>query len=312
MAPTVELHEATDRDKVTARERWRERHRAWWTAERLTADDIEHRFADVDRELAHAIEQPVHVIWSGDAVVGTVATALFERENGVRGRLDDIWIEPSRRRHGFATEALNAIEAWLRDERNATSVFCTIDPHEPAQAALLADYHVQSQRMSLHLTTPPVLPEGLSYRPFPEAGFESWRTEQIEGYAESIAESGALSLDEARLRSVAQFGELLPLGLATPDHTFWVLESGGEQVAMIWLHHHREFRRSFVYSVEVESEHRRKGYGKAIMRVGEIVTLEAGDNVLALNVFGQNATAIALYTKLGYHVTDQSRMRTLD
>ena len=43
------------------------------------------------------------------------------------------------------------------------------------------------------------------------------------------------------------------------------------------------------------------------MQWGETVTLQAGDEVLALNVFGNNAVAINLYTGLGYHVTDESR-----
>jgi hypothetical protein len=33
--------------------------------------------------------------------------------------------------------------------------------------------------------------------------------------------------------------------------------------------------------------------------------------VLGLNVFGQNAVAIGLYSSLGYHVTDESRSLSL-
>jgi ribosomal protein S18 acetylase RimI-like enzyme len=55
-----------------------------------------------------------------------------------------------------------------------------------------------------------------------------------------------------------------------------------------------------VYDVEVRPEHRRAGHGRAIMLAAEDVARAEGAESIALNVFGHNHAARALYEDLGY------------
>jgi len=57
------------------------------------------------------------------------------------------------------------------------------------------------------------------------------------------------------------------------------------------------------YNIVVRPEHRRRGYGAAIMNAAAIRCRDLGHPVLGLNVFAHNPNARALYDKLGYEVT---------
>lgn len=309
--PTVELRAASAEDAANAHQRWETRLRGWLARQHHPPEAIDARFGLIEAELAGAVDRNVHLVEFEAEIIGSVSTATYDRAGGAQGDIEEIWIAPEHRGNGFGGATRRALEQWLRREWNAVATLAAIDPSDPVQAALFAGYRLQSQRMLIGVDERPPLPEHVTCRPFPESEFEAWRAEAIKGYAESIAESGALIAEEALQRSTQQFAELLPDGLATPGHAFWAIDVDEERVAMIWVRHRNEPGRSFVLSVQVTPEHRGKGYGKAIMRLGERLTFDAGDSHLALNVFGQNATAIGLYTSLGYTVTDQSRILDL-
>jgi RimJ/RimL family protein N-acetyltransferase len=52
--------------------------------------------------------------------------------------------------------------------------------------------------------------------------------------------------------------------------------------------------------IMIAREHRRRGFGRALMRAAESWALEAGVRKLELHVFPHNTPAIALYESLGY------------
>ena len=68
---------------------------------------------------------------------------------------------------------------------------------------------------------------------------------------------------------------------------------------------------SFVYSLDVDAGHRRKGYGQAIMEAAMEECRQRGIGTMGLNVFGHNETARRLYDRLGFTVASTSMKTTL-
>jgi ribosomal protein S18 acetylase RimI-like enzyme len=60
--------------------------------------------------------------------------------------------------------------------------------------------------------------------------------------------------------------------------------------------------RSFVYDIVVDAAQRRRGYGRAILAAIEDELRGRGIGSIALNVFGTNTGARALYESVGYDV----------
>ncbi|GHJ45168.1 hypothetical protein Cs7R123_25100 [Catellatospora sp. TT07R-123] len=178
---------------------------------------------------------------------------------------------------------------------------------DPAVDALLGPYPLRAQQMVKDLSEPAVLADGLTGRPMSAAEYGPWLDGEIVGYAQDIADSGSATLDAARERSAREFAELLPEGLGTAGHSLWTLCDGDRAVAHIWLRHGHMPGMGFVFGVNVYDAERGKGYGRAVMLLGEQATAAAGDVQLGLNVFGSNTVARNLYDKLGYRVVDQFR-----
>ncbi|MFD2079263.1 Acetyltransferase (GNAT) family protein [Actinopolymorpha cephalotaxi] len=300
---------------------WLARRGEEWRRQGLADDDVAGHVERLDRMRAEAAQHPVWTLRTtgpaGEEVVGLVAAGSRTDPASPRAFVYDIWVGPQWRRHGAGSAARAHVEDWAR-ANGLPRVATTIDPNDPAQSALFGAYTVTAQRMQRTLTDapPPELPEGLAGRAMTEAEFPAWREGSVAGYAEEIAVGRALSPEEALTQANAEFDELLPDGPATENHSILVLETGDEPPgstysAEIWVRHHLDAGRAFVFGVSVVPELRGRGLGRAVMHLGERAVLAAGDPVLALNVFGPNTTAINLYTSLGYRITDQSRVREL-
>jgi ribosomal protein S18 acetylase RimI-like enzyme len=135
-------------------------------------------------------------------------------------------------------------------------------------------------------------------------------------FADQLLEAGhATCAEDARAKTLAQIEQLLPSGTATESILLLVADSASDGiVGQIWLglpgtEAHPDG--AWVYNVEVSSEHRGKGYGRAIMLAAEEELKQRGVKRLGLNVFGRNRTAIALYDSLGYAVTSQQMSKPL-
>ncbi|MET9022195.1 GNAT family N-acetyltransferase [Actinopolymorpha sp. NPDC004070] len=315
-ASDIVVEEASAQDEKRWHEGWLDRRGEQWRRHGLADDDVAGHLKRLDRMRADAALRPVWTLRSGeDGVVGYVAASSPAAPTGRRVIVDDIWVRPDQRGRGVGGAARAHVENWAR-ANDLPRVAATIDPNDPAQAGLFGSYTTSSQRMQRTLAELPELPAGLVGRQMTEAEFPAWREGSVAGYAEEIAVARALSPEEALRQADAEFDELLPDGLATAQHSVWVLETGDEPAgstysAEIWLRHHLEAGRAFVFGVSVVPERRGRGLGRAVMRLGERAVLAAGDSVLALNVFGPNTTAINLYTSLGYQITDQSRVLDL-
>lgn len=304
----IELRPADGEAAAEWDELWERRRRAALASQGLSPADVAERISQGRRERERAedflLAQVVPL--SGGEPVGFAVAGVFGPPSGRYGVVVDLWISPAVRRRGYARAALASLLEWLRPA-GADRALVTLDPADPAQSALFRSGQVSSQRMELRLGSPAPLADGLSWRPMTDAEYPSWLSMEIANFAEQNVASGTLSEAAARARAEQAYDQLLPDGLATPDNSVTVLLDGDEPVASLWLRHHYRHEQSFVYSVVVKEGSRGKGYGRAIMRLGESLSLDAGDRVLGLNVFGHNTVAIGLYTSLGYQVTDQSR-----
>ena len=142
------------------------------------------------------------------------------------------------------------------------------------------------------------------------AAFRAWL---IEDYASDIARNYHTALDDARHSSEQQISEILPDGLATPNHLLFVLlaVSTGEPVGHLWCHLEPDKRLAFVYEIVIQEPHRRHGYGRSALLQLEQLLMTQGIERLGLHVFGDNNRAQALYQSLGYRITGISMQKEL-
>ncbi|WP_306214279.1 GNAT family N-acetyltransferase [Actinoplanes sp. RD1] len=150
----------------------------------------------------------------------------------------------------------------------------------------------------------------LRLEPMTEEQYQRYRASAEEGYARQIAEAGELTPVDAAERAAREFAKLLPEGLDTADNLFFQGYSGDTEVGMVWvaLSTKSDGVRAWIYDIVVEEVHRRRGYGRAIMRALEDECRARQVTSIGLNVFGGNDGARALYEQEGYGVT-QTQMR---
>jgi ribosomal protein S18 acetylase RimI-like enzyme len=146
-----------------------------------------------------------------------------------------------------------------------------------------------------------------------EDEFRVFREGSVDGFARSLAEAGDYSWEGAVEESQRQYDRLLPDGLATPDNLLWTGFAGTTPIGMIWVQvkPRNDELRAFVYELEVREEHRRRGYGRAIMLAAEDECRERGVKAMGLHVFGYNTGARALYEALGYETTSLTMRKRL-
>ncbi|MFI5491831.1 GNAT family N-acetyltransferase [Actinoplanes sp. NPDC051859] len=145
--------------------------------------------------------------------------------------------------------------------------------------------------------------------PMTETDFATYRETAEEDYAQQVAESGAMSLAEAREKATADFVRLLPGGLSSPDQFFWLAHADDVEVGMIWLN--IAAQKAYIFDIVVREDQRRHGYGRAIMRAAEDVCRTRGVTSIGLNVFAQNAGARKLYEQEGYETTSLQMRKLL-
>ncbi|MBN1179207.1 MAG: GNAT family N-acetyltransferase [Anaerolineae bacterium] len=148
----------------------------------------------------------------------------------------------------------------------------------------------------------------IKLRPMTEDEFDAYLAVRLPDYAQEHAKAGNWSPDEAMQRAEEQLRQLLPDGLATKNHDFFVVEAKetGDDVGMLWLavREQGETTKAFVFDVQIYEPFRRQGYGSATFRAMEEKVEALGLDTIALHVFGSNYPAREMYKKLGYVETD--------
>ncbi len=149
--------------------------------------------------------------------------------------------------------------------------------------------------------------------PLDTSRYEAWMRESIRGYAESNVESGRWDASGAMEKSERSYAELLPDGLATPNHFIFELYVGDSYVGYLWVFvdPSAAVPSAFIYDIEIVVEQRAKGLGKQAMQALEPWCVERSLRRIALNVFAFNKPAIELYNGLGYQTTNFSMQKDL-
>jgi ribosomal protein S18 acetylase RimI-like enzyme len=148
----------------------------------------------------------------------------------------------------------------------------------------------------------PMANRNVSLRPMRPDEYPAWVAASKAGYANDIATHGGLPADVAQRKSETDFANILPDGLKTPGHAFFVVEADSGSVGYLWLAEREQHgqRTLFVYEIEIHDGERGKGYGRATMLLAEDEARSRGLNQVQLNVFGGNDVARGLYRSLGY------------
>lgn len=143
--------------------------------------------------------------------------------------------------------------------------------------------------------------------PMTEADYLAYVAEAIPSYAAEKVAAGQWTAEESIERSKQSLDELLPQGLATPDHhLFTVHDPQASAVGMLWIAAQLRAgqRIAYVYDVLIKPAHQRKGFASRAFLALEDEVRSLGLSGIALHVFGHNAAAQALYAKLGYVPTN--------
>ncbi len=137
--------------------------------------------------------------------------------------------------------------------------------------------------------------------------FELWWVISHREYVEEIVASGLMSRESAEEKSTREEAEDMPDGLETPGHLIYRVEADGHTVGWLWVglsdRRRPQAGSGFIYDISIDEPFRGRGYGRATMRAAEDEARKHGLRALALNVFGQNSVARALYASLGYRET---------
>lgn len=134
--------------------------------------------------------------------------------------------------------------------------------------------------------------------------FVAYRETLAVGYAQAHVDEGDWPAASAIQMAEAEIVALLPDGTESAGQYLYTAWDGDTRVGAIWFAD--QAPAAYVYDVRVNTDHRGKGYGSAIMIAVEAEATARGLSAMRLHVFGHNTTARSLYRKIGYaetHVT---------
>ena len=146
----------------------------------------------------------------------------------------------------------------------------------------------------------------IRFEPMTEAQFDTFRKQSIPEYAADSVRSGRWLEEEALEAARAEYDDLLPKGLATPDHYLCAVvdTAEDERVGYIWYAHDARRDRVRLYDIRIDEMYRGQGYGLEAMEHLEEEAEGLGAKRIRLHVFANNDAARALYERLGYKITN--------
>jgi len=151
--------------------------------------------------------------------------------------------------------------------------------------------------------------------PMRPAQFEEFARATIADYARDNVSALRWSEDNALERAGAEFGRLLPQGLATPGQVLCEIqhEAGGEMLGWLWYARLEAAgaRWLYLYNIRVLPSHRGQGHARAALEQLQRRAAEHGADAIELHVFAVNPTAHALYRSLGYGITGYNMIKRL-
>lgn len=146
-----------------------------------------------------------------------------------------------------------------------------------------------------------------------ETEYAEWLPRSRENFALAKMKGQNMTREEAESASDKAYRDLLPLGLATPDHYLFMAKDQNKILGFLWLCSRgpAENRKAYIYDVEIYETFRGQGYGRSIMRAAEEKARQLGLKHIGLHVFGYNEPAIQLYRSLDYKTTGITMEKSL-
>jgi GNAT superfamily N-acetyltransferase len=139
-------------------------------------------------------------------------------------------------------------------------------------------------------------------RPMRDDEFAAWLPLMQERYAADMVEHAGMTPERAAAKAAEDTERLFPAGAPSEPQLVYVIEVDGEPAGDLWLAEREETLAPclFVYDIHLDERYRGRGHGRAAMLFAEQEAQRRGIDRIALNVFGGNHVARALYRSLGY------------
>lgn len=148
----------------------------------------------------------------------------------------------------------------------------------------------------------------ITLTPIEQSDFEAFLEQEIVEYAQDKVKSGNWLAETAIEKSRTEFMNLLPDGLQTKDQfIFTILDKPSQtKLGVLWVQVKMDEtpRRAFINDFVIQPQFRGQGFGKQALQALDIKMEEMNVESIMLHVFAHNTTAISLYEKMGYEVTN--------
>ncbi|SBN64176.1 Acetyltransferase (GNAT) family protein [Curtobacterium sp. 9128] len=138
----------------------------------------------------------------------------------------------------------------------------------------------------------------------PATSLPAWLDATMAEYVESRMQAGE-TREQAEANKQKSLDQWFPGGQPLAGHHVWdVLDGDDTVVGYLWIGPFEPGSADWwVFNVEIDEAHRRKGHARRALDLGHAVAKDEGATSIGLNVFGYNAGAKELYERLGYGVT---------
>jgi len=140
--------------------------------------------------------------------------------------------------------------------------------------------------------------------------FHAYLDKAIERYANEIIKSGHWDANISKAKAQAQFQELLPSGLASPNQHFFdiVLTASDKTIGMIWymLKEKNNFKEAFICDFMIDENYQNQGFGSQTIEQLLLLVKESQINAVGLFVFRHNQAALTLYEKFNFQIYTSS------
>jgi ribosomal protein S18 acetylase RimI-like enzyme len=139
--------------------------------------------------------------------------------------------------------------------------------------------------------------------------FKAWFAASVDRKAEDRARSSGRSVSVERAALDEMIPLLLPDGVKTAGHAFWMVQNPSEDlVGGLWLGPGPQTAddERFLFDIYVEPKHRRNGVGRWMLETAIERVHHQGFLRITLHVRRDNAPALSLYRSLGFRSSGNS------
>lgn len=130
-------------------------------------------------------------------------------------------------------------------------------------------------------------------------------------YASEKIKAGTWDEKEALINAKREFEVLIPQGLKTPDHYFYLFKNNDHEIGHVWFAKESNEKKVFIYDILIKPEFQNQGLGTETMGLIMIKARKLGFEKIGLHVFGHNQRALHVYQKVGFIPVDIRMERDL-